>query len=114
KESRVRNPLPDIASLRIPPHLEETELPERPPMPSSYSFGEGAALEELNAVLATNDTGQDLYIRLSPFLAIGSLSPILTYHILSAKSSPQHKRIKTQLLDGLLRRDYYRFMFKKY
>jgi len=114
KESRVRDPLPDITSLRIPPHLEETSLPEHMEMSSSYSFGESAALEELHSVLTTADTAQDLYVRLSPFLAIGALSPILTYHILSTETSPQYKKNTAQILDGLLRRDYYRFMLKKH
>ncbi len=114
KESRVRNPLPDITSFHIPPHLEETVLPEAIETSLTCSFGEVAALAELDAVLTSDETNQDLYTRLSPFLAIGALSPVLAYHILSEKASPQHKKNTTQLLDGLLRRDYYRFMLKKY
>ncbi len=113
KESSVRKPLPDITEINIPPHLEESALPEFAETSLTCSFGETAALEEFDAALRSSVTDQDLYIRLSPFLAIGSLSPVLTYHLLSEKASSQNKKNAKQILDGLLRRDYFRFMLKK-
>ena len=114
KESSVRPPLPEITALHIPPHLEETQLP--PLMETSLKgpFGEDAALEELQAIVASGTPQSDLYTRLSPYLAIGALSPVLTYHVLASDGVLQQKKHSSQLLDGLLRRDYYRFMLKKH
>ncbi|NGF56347.1 deoxyribodipyrimidine photolyase [Parapedobacter sp. SGR-10] len=114
KESSVRKALPDIAQIHIPPHLEKTILPTHGKTKFPYDYGEKAALAELESVLQTEAGHQDLYVRLSPYLAIGSLSPILTYHFLSERISSQNKKNINHILDGLLRRDYFRFMLKKF
>jgi len=114
KESTVRQAIPDITEIKIPPHLEKSDMPAQPDTSIPYAYGEAAALTELASVLHTTFSGQDLYIKLSPYLAIGSLSPILTYHFMSQNSSAQNKKNVSQIIDGLLRRDYFRFMLKKF
>ncbi len=114
KESSVRKPIPDLIEIHVPPHLEKTEPLTYSSEKFPYHYGEKAALAELASILVADTNKQDLYVRLSPYLAIGSLSPILTYHFLSERISPQNKKNVNCILDGLLRRDYFRFMLKKY
>ncbi|GGH29574.1 deoxyribodipyrimidine photolyase [Sphingobacterium alkalisoli] len=113
RESSVRSPLADIGSITIPPHLEKTELP-RHEETVSYTYGEKAAIEQLNAIFSQPLVNEDLYIKLSPFLAIGSLSPVYTYHYISKQITPSNKKQVVKIIERLLWRDYYRFMLKKY
>lgn len=114
KESVVRPALPDLNKIAIPPHLERTELPPAPGSELAVGSGENDAFQELEAILQADPIREDLYVRLSPYLAIGSLSPIATYHFLQERLEPSNKKNVEQILHGLLRRDYFRFMVKKY
>ncbi|MBE8723178.1 deoxyribodipyrimidine photolyase [Sphingobacterium sp. Ka21] len=113
RESSVRNPLADIDSITIPPHLEKTELPEHGEI-AHYTYGEKAAMEELNSIFSQPLGNEDLYIKLSPFLAIGSLSPVYTYHYINKRITASNKKQVAKIVERLLWRDYYRFMLKKY
>ncbi|HMR18107.1 MAG TPA: deoxyribodipyrimidine photo-lyase [Sphingobacterium sp.] len=115
KESAVRQALPDITAIPIPPHLEKTALPDHPfaEPETTGDYGEKAACKELEGILSADANTEDLYIRLSPYLAIGSLSPITTYHFLSNSTTVNNRKNTDQIIKGLLRRDYYRFMLKK-
>lgn len=114
KESVVRPALPDLTTVKLPPHIERTELPPAPGTALSVGSGENDAFNELTEILQTKATDEDLYVRLSPYLAIGSLSPITTYHFVQEQIESANKKNVEQILHGLLRRDYYRFMVKKY
>lgn len=114
KESVVRPALPDLTEISIPPHVERTELPAAPGADIAVGSGEGDGFRELEAILQADSTQEDLYVRLSPYLAIGSLSPIATYHFLQERLEPANRKNVEQILQGLLRRDYFRFMVKKY
>lgn len=113
KESSVRQALPEVTAVHLPPHLEKTELPDDAAIQLTVDYGEKAGLKELESILDADANKEDLYIRLSPYLAIGSLSPITTYHFLSDRTTPTNKKNTDQIIKGLLRRDYYRFMLKK-
>jgi deoxyribodipyrimidine photo-lyase len=113
KESSVRQALPDLTAVHLPPHIEKTDLPALAAKEQSVGYGEASAFRELEAILSANSKEEDLYIRLSPYLAIGSLSPIVTYHFLHERTTPANKKNTNQIINGLLRRDYYRFMLKK-
>ncbi|WP_181182332.1 deoxyribodipyrimidine photo-lyase [Sphingobacterium lumbrici] len=113
RESSVRSPLSEIASITIPPHLEKTELSEYGET-EHYSYGEKAAINQLNMIFSQPLGNEDLYIRLSPFLAIGSLSPVYTYHYINERITTSNKKQVAKITERLLWRDYYRFMLKKY
>jgi len=113
KESLVRQPFPQVEALSIPPHLEKTAFPDEAEMIGT-AFGEDAAFLALDFVINDAKEEIDLYYRLSPFLAIGALSPIYTYHYLHNKITKANKKGITNLIDNLLRRDYFRFMLKKF
>lgn len=71
--------------------------------------GEGMALA--NASLKKNE----IVSRLSPWLAVGCLSPRAVYwKMKEAEANYGLKPYFNQIVVGLLWRDYYRFMFKKY
>lgn len=71
--------------------------------------GEGIALS--NASLKKNE----IISKLSPWLALGCLSPRQVYwKMKEAEASYGLKPYFNQIVLGLLWRDYYRFMFKKY
>ncbi|MEC3879709.1 DASH family cryptochrome [Parapedobacter sp. 10938] len=79
-----------------------------------FQGGEQVALQHMNAFLYGN---QDTlgYSHLSPYIAIGALSPNTFYHaIKEAEHTTLDRKRGEQIILKLLWRDYYRFMFKKH
>lgn len=113
KESSIRQSLADITSLSVPPHLEKTDFPlaldNLEPI-----HGEDAAFLALDSVIDDCKAHTDLYYKISPYLALGVLSPVYTYHYLVKNLNTKNKKGINSLTDCLLRRDYFRFMLKKY
>ncbi|HLS38424.1 MAG TPA: deoxyribodipyrimidine photo-lyase [Sphingobacterium bovisgrunnientis] len=113
KESFVRACLPDVKQIAIPPHLEKTEFPFQV-KDDLASYGELAAQKAMHAVLVEPDKHKDLYTVLSPYLAHGVLSPAQAFHFFTAHQNTQNKKKLSLVMEGLLWRDYYRFMLKKF
>ncbi|WP_160069209.1 deoxyribodipyrimidine photo-lyase [Sphingobacterium bovisgrunnientis] len=113
KESFVRACLPDVKQIAIPPHLEKTEFPFQV-KDDLASYGELAAQKAMHAVLVEPDKHKDLYTVLSPYLAHGVLSPAQAFHFFIAHQNTQNKKKLSLVIEGLLWRDYYRFMLKKF
>lgn len=113
KESFVRACLPDVKQIAIPPHLEKTDFPFQV-NDDLASYGELAAQKAMHAVLVEPDKHKDLYTVLSPYLAHGVLSPAQAFHFFTAHQNTQNKKKLSLVMEGLLWRDYYRFMLKKF
>lgn len=113
KESFVRECIADLKQISIPPHLEKTEFPY-PLSDDIQKYSEQAAQQALIRIWQQADTKKDQYTALSPFLALGVISAAQTYHFYIAKINAQNKKKINFVFDGLLWRDYYRFMVKKY
>ncbi len=89
-----------------------------------YTGGEAAALTHLNLFLqsavATTESPQslkknDVVSKLSAWLALGCLSPRKVYwELTKVETKYGNKTNFSQILLGILWRDYFRFMFKKY
>src|SRR5690606_1585257 len=76
--------------------------------------GEQAALARMDRFLS-GDTPQETDSGLSPYIAIGALSPNTLYHaVKDSKYIGTDKKSLEQFILKLLWRDYYRFMFKKH
>ncbi|WP_443945887.1 DASH family cryptochrome [Pedobacter sp. AW1-32] len=98
--------------------LEHPEQDKR----SDFEFfgGEAEGLAHLQKVIAAMQqaaTTKNLILasKLSAWLAMGSLSPRKVYwEIKKMESTPNAKAMYNHVLLGLLWRDYFRFMFKKY
>ncbi|RZM27916.1 MAG: DASH family cryptochrome [Pedobacter sp.] len=101
------------------PDCDETSLS------SDLEGGEQAGLQHLDAILAPGSPiyakglkGPDkaMYVsKLSPWLSVGCLSPRQVYWcVKSAEERMGSNPNFSQLILGLLWRDYYRFMFKKH
>ena len=113
KESIVRPSFPSVESITIPPHLEKTPFPDDIDQLNLIQDEETAFLALDMAINdAKNET--DLYWRISPYIAHGMLSPIYSYHQLISKANKSNKKGINTLIDNLLRRDYFRFMLKKF
>lgn len=124
RESNIRPTLPSPAHIPTKEALEETVLPtleqlgydaEEISLGANLGFkgGEQAALDLMRSYLANPDDAQG-YNKLSPYIAIGALSPNLLFHaIKSAEEKIGKKQAESSILK-LMWRDYYRFMFKKY
>lgn len=113
KESTVRLPFPTVDKISIPPHLEKTTLPNyivEPAVPQD----EDTAFNALEETIVLAQEYLDLYYKISPYIASGVLSPVYTYHQLIQKTNKNNKKGVNLLVDNLLRRDYFRFMLKKY
>lgn len=113
KESFVRACIPDITQVTLPPHIEKTDFSFDIDTDRMHSFGEEAAQQALYKIVTNSDKKEDLYHVISAFLASGILSAMQVYHFLNDNSNAQNKKIINSILDGLLWRDYYRFMLKK-
>ena len=125
RESSVRNPLDAPTSIQSPQHLEQTSIPslqdlgfsedEISQMPKKdMEGGEDIAIEKLNTVLDPNYAGNENFSLISPYIAVGSLSPIFVYHRMQSSGLSQNKKRYDRLMTMLLWRDYFRFMLKKY
>lgn len=85
-----------------------------------YKGGENEGIAHLHKVIAAMQqaaTTKNLILasKLSAWLAMGCLSPRKVYwEITKMESMPNTKAMFNHILAGLLWRDYFRFMFKKY
>ena len=113
KESFVRGCIADIKHVDIPPHLEKTTFPFDFSAITAH-FGESAANAKLNELIKETETNMESYTELSPYLALGVLSPAYTYHFLKKNITPKNKKGINAFLENLMVRDYFRFMLKKY
>ena len=113
KESFVRACLPDLKNIAIPPHLEKTDFPFAIE-DDLTKYGEFAAQQKMEEVLKYVDNNKDFYTILSPYLALGILSPPQAFHFFQTHQTVQNKKKINFIMDGLLWRDYYRFMLKKF
>ncbi|MFB2118947.1 DASH family cryptochrome [Parapedobacter sp. 2B3] len=125
RESSIRPELGRPTAIRIPEGMDTGELPDLPALGFSnaaaeqagslrFRGGEQIALAHMNAFLYDN---QDTfgYSHISPYIAIGALSPNTFYHaIKEADHAMLDKKCTEQIILKLLWRDYYRFMFKKH
>lgn len=110
--------LPSLATL-----LGEEEA-EQLGQNSFYKGGEAEAFKHLHSFLHTGEgmananatvKKNEVVSKLSPWLAVGSLSPREVYWKLKeAEANYGLKPYFGQIVLGLLWRDYFRFMFKKY
>src|SRR5690606_32631630 len=66
KESFVRECLPDISEISIPPHLEKTDFPFEVSNENMADYGELAAQHKMNEVLTDANNKSDFYTVLSP------------------------------------------------
>jgi len=97
-------------------------LPQQKDLRADFEFkgGEAEGLAHLQKVIlamqqAATTKNLILASKLSAWLAIGSLSPRKVYwEIKKMESVPNTKAMFNHILLGLLWRDYFRFMFKKY
>lgn len=125
RESSIRPELGRPDAVRTPEGMDRGRLPDlydlgfgRADIEYAESLhfrgGEQVALQQMNAFLY-GDQDSLGYSHLSPYLAVGSLSPNTFYHAVKvAEHTVLDKKRVEQLILKLLWRDYYRFMFKKH
>jgi len=97
-------------------------IPQQKDQRSDFEFigGEAAGITHLQKIIAVMQQGavtKNLVLasKLSAWLAMGCLSPRKVYwEIKKMESTPNTKAVFNHVLLGLLWRDYFRFMFKKY
>ncbi len=113
----------EVIDWGILPSLEDLNLlPQQKDQRADFEFtgGEAEGLVHLQKVIlamqqAATTKNLILASKLSAWLAIGSLSPRKVYwEIKKMESVPNTKAMFNHILLGLLWRDYFRFMFKKY
>lgn len=114
KESFVRESIPDVTHVAIPPHVERTPFDVEVDEENLYLYGEGWAKQRMEELITQAELTQDLFSELSPYLSLGILSPAQVYHFFHKHLTSTKKKVVTSVLEGLLWRDYYRFMLKKY
>ncbi len=125
RESSVRAPLVAPDKILSPQHLESTSLPslldlgysdEEINQLGSQNFegGEQNGIDKLQNLLDPSYDNFQNFSLVSPYIAIGSLSPIYVYHEMQNSSLSQNKKRFDRLMTMLLWRDYFRFMLKKY
>jgi deoxyribodipyrimidine photo-lyase len=103
----VSDPIPTLADLGY----SEEEIATAAGL--TFKGGEKKAFEKLQEYLQ-HPNMQD-HADLSPYLAVGSLSPNTYYHALIQHHALIHdKKARELVLSNLLWRDYFRFMFKKH
>lgn len=125
RESEIRPELARPTQLNIPGDMECGSIPTLAELGFNdveiklaqnlnFEGGEVAALARMEKFLKghTQAAGDSL---LSPYIAIGALSPNTLYHaIIGSENIQADKKSLEQLTSKLLWRDYYRFMFKKH
>lgn len=115
KESFVRECIADIQKVSIPPHLEKTNFPfELSTTEPVGQFGESAAFDALTRLIKDTEVNMESYTDLSPYLALGVLSPAFTFHFLNKNLNSKNKKGINAFIENLMMRDYFRFMLKKY
>lgn len=105
--------LPNLAALVVNEDLSNHSVN------SVFKGGEQQALQTLDALLHVPETNSlkkvEVAAKLSPWLALGCLSPREVYWKMKhAETNYGSKPFYKHVLQGLLWRDYYRFMFKKH
>ncbi|MGV3763778.1 DASH family cryptochrome [Parapedobacter sp.] len=125
RESSIRPELGRPDAIYIPEGMDTGHLPELSELgfPNAaieeavhlhFHGGERVALQHMGTFLHNNQ-GTLGYSHLSPYIAIGALSPNTFYHaIKGAENITLDKKRVEQIILKLLWRDYYRFMFKKH
>ena len=124
RESEIRPQLGRPERITIPENLVVDDVPSLQQLGFSeteiklashiaFDGGETAALERMHRFL--NNQEQSQVSCLSPYIAIGALSPNTLYHAVrdSGRIGTDKKQLE-QFMLKLLWRDYYRFMFKKH
>ncbi|WP_437921639.1 deoxyribodipyrimidine photo-lyase [Sphingobacterium sp. LRF_L2] len=127
KESFVRPVLPTIEKIVTHPHLEVTQVPTLEDLGFSptdiqniylnsdtLKGGEDNALKIIDMTLSPHHDDVDDYNLVSPFIAVGAVSPAYYYHKIKAAQVPAYKKKYEKLISRLLWRDYFRFMLKKH
>lgn len=106
--------LPVLADLALEPHAVDSRAE------LEFVGGENAGISHLQKIIVAMQqaaTTKNLILasKLSAWLAMGNLSPRKVYwEIKKMESTPSTKAMFNHILLGLLWRDYFRFMFKKY
>ncbi|MGO1243661.1 MAG: deoxyribodipyrimidine photo-lyase [Sphingobacterium sp.] len=123
KESFVRPTIDPIETIITHPHLEHTQIATLGELgyhedssldDKRIQGGERRALQTIAQTLSLNYSEIDDYNLVSPYIAVGAVSPIFYYHEIKAAYSPNKKKKYDQLILRLMWRDYFRFMLKKY
>ncbi|WP_164122145.1 MULTISPECIES: deoxyribodipyrimidine photo-lyase [Sphingobacterium] len=115
KESFVRECVADIQKVSTPPHLEKTNFPFKlSSTKPTDQFGESAAFDALTRLVKDTEINMESYTDLSPYLALGVLSPAFTFHYLNKNINSKNKKGMNAFIESLMMRDYFRFMLKKY
>ena len=124
RESSIRPQLGMPDTIRVPEGMDSGKAPELMELGfdkseiaqvSNLKFpgGEAIALDQMHAFLY--DHTPEEYTELSPYIAVGALSPNTFYHATKeAENTVLDKKRGEQIILKLLWRDYYRFMFKKH
>jgi len=125
RESAIRPQLPNPETIRIPEGMDAGCLPDLSDLGFSkaeaaridnaaFEGGESTALAHMETFLHEQAATLD-YSRLSPYIAVGALSPNTLYHAAKeAEKAVSDKKRIDQIILKLMWRDYYRFMFKKH
>lgn len=125
RESFVKSEGNIATNFLTPPHIEHTTLPSLEDLgytASESKFvknkfikgGEDQALEIMHNILNDPLGTEHDYTLLSPYIALGALSPITLYHEIKKKENGKKDKRYEKIIDMLLWRDYFRFMLKKY
>ena len=123
RESDVRPQLGRPGIIHIPEGMDTGHLPDLSELgfdksaiehahSQTFSGGEQAAFKQLDNFLCGAHETVD-YSQLSPYIAIGTLSPNTFYRAIKNANNLDKKQAD-QMVMNLLWRDYYRFMFKKH
>lgn len=125
RESTIRPELGTPDTIRVPEGMDTGRVPALAELGfneveialgSNLKFrgGEAVALKQMHTFLYGQSELED-YTQLSPYIAVGALSPNTLYHATrEAENVALDKKRGEQIILKLLWRDYYRFMFKKH
>ncbi len=126
RESSIRSQLDTPTAIHVPEGMDPGKAPglaelgfsdEDITQVSNLKFrgGEAVALKQMQAFLYGQSSTLEDYTQLSPYIAVGALSPNTLYHATKeAENTTLDKKRGEQIILKLLWRDYYRFMFKKH
>ncbi len=125
RESSIRPQLDTPQAISVPEDLEIGHLPDlaelgfgadeiKQAAGMGFPGGESAALDRMEKSLYGEQPAMDC-ASLSPYIAVGALSPNTLYHAAKeAEANTLDRKRVDQIILKLLWRDYYRFMFKKH
>ncbi|MFD1769070.1 deoxyribodipyrimidine photo-lyase [Sphingobacterium suaedae] len=128
KESFVRPVVAPVTSFVTHPHLESTTIPSllelgysEEEIKFAYSRpvehlrgGETAARQTAAKTLSPEFDDMNDYNLVSPYIAVGAISPADYYHQIKERYTSANKKKYERLILRLFWRDYFRFMLKKY